>query len=127
MGWDSATFRDKGTEVSSLSWDKGTTGQAKNLTKAPDGPGRAGTAKIQDEPEQPKSGTERDRAEKDILKRGNDVLKQIFAPALVKRTMGRPALFVPGCPFGPLGICKIYYSHFIFEVMYHCLNQRNTK
>ena len=27
-GWDSATFRDKGTEVPSLSWDKGTTGQS---------------------------------------------------------------------------------------------------
>ena len=27
-GQDSATFRDKGTEVSSLSRDKGTTGQA---------------------------------------------------------------------------------------------------
>ena len=40
---DKATFRDKGTEVSSLSWDKGTTGQAQNLGK-----GRAGTAKIWD-------------------------------------------------------------------------------
>ena len=37
-GRDSATFRDKGTEVSSLSRDKGTTGQAQNLAK-----GRAGT------------------------------------------------------------------------------------
>ena len=35
----------------------------------------------------------------------------------------------PAGPSGPwalkhyqsLGICKIYYSHFIFEVMYHCL------
>ena len=44
-GRDSATFRDNGTEVSSLSWDKGTTGQAKNLTK-----GRARTAKIRDGP-----------------------------------------------------------------------------
>ena len=25
MGWDSATFWDKGTKVSSKSWDKGTT------------------------------------------------------------------------------------------------------
>ena len=32
-GRDSATFRDKGTEVSSLSRDKGTTGQAKNLPR----------------------------------------------------------------------------------------------
>ena len=42
-GRDSATFQDNGTEVFSLSRDKGTTGQAKNLTK-----GRAGTAKIRD-------------------------------------------------------------------------------
>ena len=54
-GRDSATFRDKGTEVPSLSRDKGTTGQAKNLAKGRDGPGqpkfgtgRAGTAKIRD-------------------------------------------------------------------------------
>ena len=32
-GRDSATFRDNGTEVPSLSQDKGTTGQAKNLAK----------------------------------------------------------------------------------------------
>ena len=67
-GRDSATFQDNGTEVSSLSRDKGTTGQAKNLTKGRDGPG------------QPKSGTgrgtKRDRAEKDVLKQKNDVLKQ---------------------------------------------------
>ena len=74
-GRDSATFRDNGTEVSSLSRDKGTTGQAKNLTKGRDGPGqpkfgtgRAGTAKIRD-------GTQ-DRAEKDVLKQENNVLKQ---------------------------------------------------
>ena len=42
-GRDSATFRDTGTKVPSLSRDKGTTGQAKNLAK-----GRAGTAKIWD-------------------------------------------------------------------------------
>ena len=67
-GRDSATFRDNGTEVSSLSRDKGTTGRAKNLTKGRDGPG------------QPKSGTERgtkrDRAKKDVLKWENNVLKQ---------------------------------------------------
>ena len=39
-GQDSATFRDKGTEVPSLSWDKGTTGQAKNHVKVRDGPGQ---------------------------------------------------------------------------------------
>ena len=54
-GRDSATFRDKGTEVSSLSRDKGTTGQAKNFAKGQDWPGqpkfgmgRTGTAKIRD-------------------------------------------------------------------------------
>ena len=54
-GQDSATLRDKGTEVASLSRDKGTTGQAKNLAKGQDGPGqpkfgtgRVGTAKIRD-------------------------------------------------------------------------------
>ena len=33
---DSATFRDEGTEVPSLSQDKGTTGQAQNLAKGRD-------------------------------------------------------------------------------------------
>ena len=68
MGWDRPTFCDKGTETPLLSRDKGTTGQAKNLAKGRDGPG------------QPKSGTgrgtKRDRAEKDVLKQENDVLKQ---------------------------------------------------
>ena len=52
---DSGSFQDKGTEVPSLCWNKGTTGQAKNLAKGQDGPGqpkfgtgRAGTAKIRD-------------------------------------------------------------------------------
>ena len=45
-GQDSATFRDKGTEVPSLSQDKGTAGQAQNLTKGRDGPGQH--VKIQD-------------------------------------------------------------------------------
>ena len=48
MGRDSATIWDNGTEVPSLSRDKGTMGQAKNLTKGRDGPG------------QPKFGTGRD-------------------------------------------------------------------
>ena len=43
MGRDSATFWDYGTGVPSLSQDKGTTGQAKNLAK-----GRARRVKIQD-------------------------------------------------------------------------------
>ena len=47
-GWDSAIFWDKGTEVPSMSRDKGTTGQAKNLAKGRDGL------------EQAKSGTGRD-------------------------------------------------------------------
>ena len=51
-GRDIATFRDNGTEVSSLSRDKGTTGQAQNLATGRDGtgfqtgcpvPGRPGT------------------------------------------------------------------------------------
>jgi hypothetical protein len=51
-GRDSPTFRDKGTEVPSLSRDKGTTGQAQNLATGRDGifdklsrpvPGRPGT------------------------------------------------------------------------------------
>ena len=46
MGWDRATFQDKGTEVSSLYRDKGTTGQAQNLTKGQDGPEHQ--VKIQD-------------------------------------------------------------------------------
>ena len=47
-GRDSETFRDNGTEVPSLSRDKGTTGQAKNLAKGREGSG------------QPKSSTGRD-------------------------------------------------------------------
>ena len=67
-----------GTQVPSLSRDKGTTGQAKNLAKGRDGPGqqkfgtgRARTAKIWDGMRK-----KRDRAEKDILTQENDVLKQ---------------------------------------------------
>ena len=67
-GRDSETFRDNGTEVPSLSRDKGTTGQAKNLAKGRDGPGqpKTGTGR----------GTKRDRAEKDVLKQKKDALKQ---------------------------------------------------
>jgi hypothetical protein len=36
-GRDSATFRDKGTEIPSLSRDKGTMGQAQNLATERDG------------------------------------------------------------------------------------------
>ena len=38
-GRDSATFRDNGTEISSLSRDKGTTGQAQNFATGRDGMG----------------------------------------------------------------------------------------
>ena len=54
-GRDSETFQDNGTEVPSLSRDKGTMGQAKNLAKGWDRPGqpksvtgRARTAQIRD-------------------------------------------------------------------------------
>ena len=76
-GRDSATFRDK---VPSLSRDKGTTRQAQNLAKGWDGPGQLKSGTGRDGPGQPKSGTgrgtKRDRAEKDVLKQENDVLKQ---------------------------------------------------
>ena len=66
MGRDSETFRDNGTEIPSLSQDKGTTGQAKNLAK-----GRAGTAKNRDGMRD-KTGQSR----KGRCKTENDVLKQ---------------------------------------------------
>ena len=100
---DSATFRDNGTEVSSLSWDKGTTGQAKNLTKGRDGPGqpkfgtgRAGTAKIRDgtrdKTGQSKKGRSKMRkccskTENDVLKHEKDVLKQEKNVLKQKRTI----------------------------------------
>ena len=49
-GWDSATFRDKRTEVPSLSRDKGTTGQAQNLAKGRDGPGQLKSGTGRDSP-----------------------------------------------------------------------------
>ena len=81
-GRDGATFRDKGTEVPSLSRDKGTTGQAENLAKGQDGteqpkfgPGRAGTAKIRDGTQDKtgqsrcsKTGTRCSKIENDVLK-----------------------------------------------------------
>ena len=50
MGRDSASFGDKGTEVPSLSRDKGTTGKAQNLATGQlnSWTERAGTAKIRD-------------------------------------------------------------------------------
>ena len=77
-GRDSTTFRDNGTEVSSLSRDKGTTGQAQNLAMG--WSGQDFDISPWDGPGQPKSrtgrGTKRDRAEKDVLKQYKDVLKQ---------------------------------------------------
>ena len=74
-GQDSATFWDKGTEVPSFSWDKGTIGQDKDLAK-----GLTCQSLGREGPGQPKSGTKRrttqDRAKKDILEQENDVLKQ---------------------------------------------------
>ena len=77
MGRDSATFWDNGTEVPSLSRDKGTTGQAKKVAKGRDWPGqpkcrtgRAGTAKFW-EGTRDKTGQSRK-----VLKQENDVLKQ---------------------------------------------------
>ena len=84
-GRDSETFRDNGTEVPSLSRDKGTTGQAKNLTKGRDRSGqlkarmgRAGTAKnrdgTQDKMGQSRKG--RSKTEKGCSKTETDALKQ---------------------------------------------------
>ena len=85
MGWDSATSPEKGTEVPSLSRDKGTTGQAKNLAKGRDGSGqpksrteRAGTAKnldrTQDKTVQSRKG--HSKTEKGCSKTEKDFLKQ---------------------------------------------------
>ena len=84
-GRDSETFRDNGTEIPSLSRDKGTTGQAKNLAKGRDGSGqpksgteRAGTAKNRDGTRD-KTGQSRKgryKTEKGCSKTGKDVLKQ---------------------------------------------------
>ena len=65
----SAFFWDKGTELPSLSQDKGTMGQAKNLAKGRDGSGqpksrtgRAGTAKNLDSGQDTgQNGTEQKR------------------------------------------------------------------
>ena len=68
MRRDSASFWDKGTEVPSLSWEKGTTGQAKNLAKGQDRPGQLISSTGR--------GTKRDRAEEDVLKQEKDVHNQ---------------------------------------------------
>jgi hypothetical protein len=81
----SATFWDKGTEVPSLSRDKGTTGQARNLAKGQDRPGQskfemgqARTAKIRDRMRD-KTGQSRkghSKTGKRCFKTENDALKQ---------------------------------------------------
>ena len=91
-GRDSETFRDNGTEVPSLSRDKGTTGQAKNLAKGRDGSGQpksdtewAGTAKNRDgtrdktgQSRKGRSKTEKgcSKTKKGCSKTEKDVLKQ---------------------------------------------------
>jgi hypothetical protein len=92
-------LRDKGTVVSSLSWDKGTTGQKSlhcpgtkgqrdklkilqrdktgwdSLSKSGTGRG-TGQDKILTACPVPSRGTKRDRAEKDVLEQEEVVLKQ---------------------------------------------------
>ena len=74
MGRGGATFWDKGTEVPSLSWDKGTMGQAKIFS------GWYSQNLGWDRTGQPKSAkdctTKRDREEKNILKQEDNFLKQ---------------------------------------------------
>ena len=119
-GWDSTTFRDNGTEVSSLSHDKGTTGQAQNLAKGREGPGQlksgtgwARTAKIRDGT-QDKTGQSRkgcsktgngcSKTEKDVLNQEYDVLKQeIWSFSCFRRSFSCflcsfGSDFVPGRP-----------------------------
>ena len=90
-GRDRPTFRDKGTDVSSLSRENGTTGQAQNLAMGRDSqnPGR-------DRPGQPKSGTGRgtkwDRAEKGCSKTEGQRDRQNF----FSRDKGTGNFFVPG-------------------------------
>ena len=118
-GRDNATFRDKGTEVPLL-----TTGQAQNLAKGRDGPGRAGTAKIRDGTRD-KTGQNRKgrsktgkwcsktenvvlKQEKDVLNQENDVRKQeiwsFFWKFWIHFVLGRPGTeeFVPGFLLLPL-------------------------
>ena len=61
-GRDRTTFRDNGTEVSSLSRDKGTTGQAQNLATGRDGTGRDGTGRDFKQAVPSRPGTSRDKS-----------------------------------------------------------------
>jgi hypothetical protein len=84
-GRDSATFRDKGTEVPTLSRDKGTTGQAQNLATGRDGTGFVTGCPVpsRDVPGQnhlPKKAKKREKVvvkqEKDVPKQEKEVPKQ---------------------------------------------------
>ena len=99
MGRDSATFRDKGTEVPSLSWDKGTMGQAKNLAKGRDGPGqpvkirdgtRDGMVPDFDSLSLPVPRDKTGQSRKGRSKTGKDVLKQEIIEKKIAIVPSRP-------------------------------------
>ena len=75
-GRDSATFRDKGTEVPSLSWDKGTMGQAQNLAMGRDGPGQSKKGRSKTGKGRSKNRKGRSKTGKVCSKTGKDVVKQ---------------------------------------------------
>ena len=77
-GQDSATFWDKGTEVPSLSRDKGTTGQAQNLAKGRDGLVQDFDSLSRHVPQEKtgQSRKERSKKGKGRFKTVKDVLKQ---------------------------------------------------
>ena len=79
-GRDSETFQDNGTEVPSLSRDKGTTGQAKNFAKGRDRSAqpKAGTGRDSQKPgrDTGQSRKGRSKTEKGCSKTEKDVLKQ---------------------------------------------------
>ena len=78
-GRDSETFRDNGTEVPSLSRDKGTTGQAKNIAKGRDGPGQPNSGRDSPNPgrDAGQNGTEQ---KKDVLKQRDKETGKTFFP-----------------------------------------------
>ena len=72
-GRDSETFRDNGTDIPSLSRDKGTTGQAKNLAK-----GRDGSAKIRDGTAKNRDKTGQSRKGRSITRKGCSKTEKMF-------------------------------------------------
>jgi hypothetical protein len=74
LGRDSATFWDRGTEVLSLSRDKGTAGQAQNLATGQDGILTACPVPSRDVP--------RDRNERKSVKKWNFFLVFLHHPVL---------------------------------------------